>query len=171
MSLPTVADLVETRRGWHRVAEHVLAAGQFAASGTIRLRPWPGGFATAVGVGGTQLAVVGDELQLIEAGTTRHRPLTSLRDAAEFAGVSPGLHGSYEPTTPLDLDEPVRIDAGAAERLAAWFALGDEALRRFADELARPMDPVLWPEHFDLGMSVDDVNFGVSPGDDQRPEP
>jgi hypothetical protein len=85
--------------------------------------------------------------------------------------VTPGLRDSYEPTTPDDPDEPLRIDAAAAQRLASWYALGDAALRRFADELDRPMDPVLWPEHFDLGISIDDVNYGVSPGDDHRPEP
>jgi hypothetical protein len=36
-----------TRQGWHRVAEDVLAAGQFAATGEIRLRPYPGGFTTS----------------------------------------------------------------------------------------------------------------------------
>jgi hypothetical protein len=24
---------------------------------------------------------------------------------------------------------------------------------------------VLWPEHFDVGITVDEVNYGVSPGD------
>lgn len=26
--------------------------------------------------------------------------------------------------------------------------------------------PVLWPEHFDVGVTLDEVNYGVSPGDD-----
>jgi hypothetical protein len=30
---------------------------------------------------------------------------------------------------------------------------------------------VLWPEHFDIGISVDEVNYGVSPGDVHIPEP
>jgi hypothetical protein len=30
---------------------------------------------------------------------------------------------------------------------------------------------VLWPEHFDVGISVGEVNYGVSPGDDAIPEP
>src|SRR3954464_8332253 len=52
MTLTTSPALVQTRESWHRVAEHVLAAGQFAAARTIRLRPLPGGFATAAGAGG-----------------------------------------------------------------------------------------------------------------------
>jgi hypothetical protein len=30
---------------------------------------------------------------------------------------------------------------------------------------------VLWPEHFDLGVTVEAVNYGCSPGDDAVPEP
>jgi hypothetical protein len=31
---------------------------------------------------------------------------------------------------------------------------------------AADQEPVLWPEHFDVAISADDVNYGVSPGDD-----
>jgi hypothetical protein len=31
--------------------------------------------------------------------------------------------------------------------------------------------PVLWPEHFDLAGTIDEVNYGVSPGDDTHPGP
>jgi hypothetical protein len=27
------------------------------------------------------------------------------------------------------------------------------------------VEPVLWPEHFDVGIAADEVNYGVSPGD------
>jgi len=30
---------------------------------------------------------------------------------------------------------------------------------------------VLWPEHFDVAIRVDDVNYGVTPGDQHVPEP
>ena len=30
---------------------------------------------------------------------------------------------------------------------------------------------MLWPEHFDLGIAVDEVNYGVSPGDAAVPTP
>jgi hypothetical protein len=36
-------------------------------------------------------------------------------------------------------------------------------LRGFADELGQPAVPVLWPEHRDLGITVDAVDYGVSP--------
>jgi len=33
------------------------------------------------------------------------------------------------------------------------------------------VQPVLWPEHLDLGVVLDAVNYGCSPGDGARPEP
>src|SRR3954465_12164520 len=177
MTLTTAQRLADTRSSWHRVAEHVLAAGQFADAGTIRLRPWAGGIATgkpAGGggggrvkrVGGRRLAVVGDTLVVVEPdGSRRSAPLTTVGAAATFAGVAPGLRGTYPPATPDDPDAPLPVDAAAAQVLADWYALGDAALRRFAEVLGRPQDPVLWPEHLDLGIAVDEINYGCSPGD------
>ncbi len=156
------ADLRSTRDGWHRVAEHVLAAGQFAASGTIRLRVAPGGFRTTAGIAGRQLAVEGDRLVVEDGALRRGTPLTTLRRVAAFAGVVPGLRGSYSPATDADLDTPLDVDPAAAGDLAAWFALGDAALRRFVPGV----EPVLWPEHFDVAITVDAVNYGCSPGDE-----
>jgi hypothetical protein len=171
MTLTSSRPLVETRQSWHRVAEHVLAAAQYADAGTIRLRPFPGGFATTAGVGGRLLAVVTDQLLVVDGAAFSSRPLTTLRAAAAFARVTPGLRGSYPPATAHDPDEPVQVDVIAARRLADWFALGDAALRGFAEDLGAVADPVLWPEHLDLGITVDGVNYGVSPGDVARPEP
>jgi hypothetical protein len=157
--------LTRTRDSWHRVAEHVLAAGQFAASGTLRLRPSPGGFTTTAGVDGRQLAV--DRLTLVvsDGDIRRTTPFSTVAALAAFAGVRPGLTGSYSPATSPDPEAPLAGDAGAAGMLAAWFALGDAALRRFAEALGRPQEPVLWPEHLDVGITVDEVNYGCSPGD------
>ena len=57
------------------------------------------------------------------------------------------------------------MDPAAARVLADWYALGDAALRRFAEVLGRPQEPVLWPEHLDVSITVDAVNYGCSPGD------
>ena len=164
----TVGPLAATRESWHRLAEHVLAAGQFAAAGTIRLRVAPGGFAT---VAGRLMAVDGDRLVVEFDGETRTAPLTTLGAAASFAGVAVGLRGSYPPATSADPDAPLVVDPEAARLLADWFARGDAALRRFTEELSSPQEPVLWPEHFDLGVTVEAVNYGCSPGDDAVPEP
>ena len=66
------ARLAATRDRLHRVAEHILAAARYAASGEIGLVPSPGAPAQV-----------------------------------------------YEPATPLDLDEPLMIDPGAARGGAA----------------------------------------------------
>jgi hypothetical protein len=154
-----------TRESWHRVAEHVLAAGQFAASGTIRLRRSPGGFSTTAGVRGRQLAVDGLTLVVSDGKTRRTAPFSTIGALAGFAGVQPGLSGSYSPTTAPDPDAPLPGDPDAAGILARWFAVGDAALRRFAQQLGSPQEPVLWPEHFDLGITIDAVNYGCSAGD------
>src|SRR3954453_9992148 len=172
MTLTTPQALAGTRESWHRGAEHALAAGQYADAGTIRLRPYPGGIGTVRGVAGRQLAVIGSDLVVLEAhGVRRSTPLTTLRAAAAFAGVSPGLRGSYTPATSAEPDAPLPVDAAAARQLAAWYALGDAALRRFAEDVGSAPDPVLWPEHLDVGIALDDVNYGCSPGDDGIAQP
>jgi hypothetical protein len=172
MTLTKPQRLVETRTSWHRVAEHVLAAAQFADAGTIRLRIWGGGIATVRGVAGRQLAVVGDALVVVEPdGSRRSALLTTVGAAAAFAGVTPGLRGTYAPATPDDPDAPLPVDVAAARVLAGWYALGDAALRRFAELLGRPQAPVLWPEHLDVGITVDEINYGCSPGDATFGEP
>jgi hypothetical protein len=59
------------------------------------------------------------------------------------------------------------LDPAAAELIANAFADGDTALR----QLAPTTEPVLWPEHFDIGITLDEVNYGISPGDQHIPEP
>ena len=79
----------------------------------------------------------------------------------------------YRPATPLDLDQPLLIDPGAARLLAGWYGLGAQGMSRFAADIPdeQPSAAVLWPEHFDLGISAAAVNYGASPGDDYCPVP
>jgi hypothetical protein len=168
-------DLAATRDGWHRVAEHVLAAALYAASGEIGLVPAPGGFRTLpFGPNSRFLAVDGTELVAGDAATTRRATLTTIRAAAEFAGVMPGAPARvYQPATPLRLDEPLMIDPRAACLLAEWYQLGAQALSQLAAEVPgdQPSAVVLWPEHFDVGITADAINYGASPGDDHIAEP
>ena len=126
------ARLAVTRGGLHRVAEHVLAAGLCAASGEIGLVPAPGGFRTPpFGPDGRFLAVDGTEPVTGDAAATRRTALTTLRAAAEFAGVTPGaLAQVYKPATPLNLDEPLVIDPEAARLLAGCYQLGARTTAR-----------------------------------------
>jgi len=167
--------LAATRSGWHRVAEHILAAARYAATGKIGLVPSPGGFRTpSFGADGRFLAVDGTELVVGGAAGTRRTALTTVRVAAEFAGITPGAPAQvYRPATPLDLDEPLMIEPHAARLLAEWYSLGAQALSRFAAEIPgdKPTAPVLWPEHFDVGITAAAINYGASPGDDHITDP
>ena len=174
------AHLAVTRAGWHRVAEHILASALYQATGKIGLVPSPGGFRTPpFGTDGRFLAVDGTELVAGRGGGIKRTPLTTIRAAAEFAGVTPGAPAEvYQPATPLDLDGPLVIESDAARLLAQWYGLGAAALSRFAAEIPgdKPTTPVLWPEHFDVGTTItmasgERVNLGASPGDDYLDEP
>jgi hypothetical protein len=168
------AGLAATRAGRHRVAEHMPAA-LYRATGNIGLGWSPGGFRTpSFGTDARFLAVDGTELVVSGAAGTRRTPLTTVRAAAEFAGITPGaLAEVYEPATPLDLDAPLMIEPDAARLLAEWYGLGAQALSRLAAEIPgdQPTAPVLWPEHFDVGMTAAAINYGTSPADDHVTDP
>jgi hypothetical protein len=153
--------LATTRRSLHGIAELVLAGPQHRAEGTIRLRVVPGGFGAAVSdlrVEGAELVFTGGRVPL--AGTCR--------ELAAAAGVAVGApEGVYGDTSGVDPDEPLVLDPAAVSLVEMWFGLGDAALRAFAPDV----EPVLWPEHFDLAIALDEVNYGVSPGDGGVAEP
>jgi hypothetical protein len=67
----------------------------------------------------------------------------------------------YRDGSGLALDDALEVDADAAAQVADAFAAGDAALRA----LAPGETPILWPEHFDIGITADEVNYGVSAGD------
>jgi hypothetical protein len=169
------ARLAATRAGLHQVAEHILAAALYAQTGEIALMPSPGGFRTPpFGTDHRFLAVDGTELVAGDTGGSRRKALTTLRAAAEFAGITPGAPAEvYRPATPLNLDEPLTIDPAAARVLADWYQLGEQALRGFAGEIPddEPTAAVLWPEHFDLGITAGAINYGASPGDTHVADP
>lgn len=148
--------IAPTRQAWHAVAELVLAGPQLRRSGTIRLRVVPGGFATVADPG---LQVVG--ASLVAGDVSVPIDGRSCRDLAEAAGVEAGAPDIYHDGTGADPAAPLRLAPDAAAELAGAFARGDAALRMFAPTL----QPVLWPEHFDLSVTLDEVNYGVSPGD------
>jgi hypothetical protein len=168
VELPPTDRLVSTRESLHRVAEHVLAAALNRATGQYALRPAPGGFATPPLPDGTVLAVYGTDLAVERAGEVRRTPLTTVREAAAFAGTEPGYPKSDSPpATPDEPDAPLTLDGHAAAVLADWYALGDLTLMRWATEIPQdaPTEALLYPEHFDLGSSAGEVNYGFSPGD------
>ena len=167
-----------TRRSLQSVAEHVLAAALHVAIGRIGLRATPGGFGTPwfdAGEGRRRLRVEGLDLVVEQDGQPERRaPLTTVRAAAELAGVLPGAPVDvYRPSTALDPDRPLELDGPSAARLAAWYELTGTALERLRAERQgdAPSEAQLWPEHFDLATTIAEVNYGGSPGDEGHPSP
>ena len=94
--------------------------------------------------------------------TDRHPIRGRLADLAAHAGIEPRrLTDVYSGAPTIDLDDPVDLDPSAAAVLLGALAAGDTALR----ELDPAQPRVLWPVHFDVGITVDRINYGVSPGD------
>jgi hypothetical protein len=59
------------------------------------------------------------------------------------------------------------LDPDSATRVHHGLRIGAQALKAFAPD----QEPVLWPEHFDVSVTVAGVNYGVSPGDSYHPRP
>ncbi|NMI01603.1 hypothetical protein [Pseudonocardia acidicola] len=150
--------LTATRRSLHGIAELLLAGSQYREHGTIRLRVTPGGFGQVAG----RLRVEGTDL-VWDDGSGGRAPLRgSCRDLGKVAGVEAGApEGLYSDHSGVEPDDELAVDPAAAELVAEWFAAGDHALRNFVPGC----EPVLWPEHFDLGVQLDEINYGVSAGD------
>ncbi len=155
--------LVRTRLSLHGAAELLLAGPQLRESDNIELHVSPGGFATVaapdVRVDGADL-VAGDQRVPLSGHT--------FAEIAAKVGIEPrtmdDVYAEGSGQTPQDSPD---VEATAAAVIASAFAAGDEALRRFA-----PTErPILWPEHFDVAITVDEVNYGLSPGDAYSPVP
>jgi len=153
--------LVATRRSLHGVAELVIAGPQFRTLGSIELRVRPGGFGghlSPVRVEGSDLVWDGGRMRL--EGTCRELAAATGQEVSDLADV-------YAVGSGVDPDEALAVDAEALDRLLGWFVRGDAALRAFAPDV----EPILWPEHFDVGLAVDEVNYGASPGDSTHTGP
>ena len=153
--------VVATRRSLHAVAERLLAGPQYREHGEIRLQVTPGGFGQFTG----PLRIEGAE---IVGGDRRVALRGTIGDVAAALGVQAGEPADlYSEHAEFGVDDDLAVEPAAAALLLDWFARGDRALRRFAPS----EEPILWPEHFDLGTTVDEVNYGVSPGDAGHPLP
>ena len=156
--LPT--SFISTRGAVHTLAEHVLCAARYAAVGRIGLTPVDDGIATPPFDG----RVVGLRgVELVDTGThgERRSPVTTLRAAGAFFGVVPGVPPLWTPTTNSNLDDVLHIDADGVAVLAAWFTLVSGALTTVHPAASQ----TLWPEHFDLAVTVAGATYGGSPGD------
>jgi hypothetical protein len=152
---------VATRRQLHRVAEILIAGPQHRALGTIRLSVHPDGFGGAA----LPVAVRGTELVWPQGSAPLAGPVSRLAGAAGIAAGPPV--GVYHSSQPLAIDTVLDVDPDAAALVERSLYVGAQALKVVVPE----QDPVLWPEHFDVSVTLDEVNYGVSPGDDYHPRP
>jgi len=174
---PLPAGYAETRDALRRLAVYVLSPARKAVTGHIGLQPAPGGFATPVFGDGEQLRVEGATLHRQADGGTGSVPITSLAAAADFAGLKlsddPGV--GHDIPELGDPDAPLPVSPPAALALGAFYTFSGSVLAALKAELDAAGHECsaaqLWPEHFDLGCSIDGVNFGCSPGDGYSAEP
>jgi hypothetical protein len=152
---------VGTRRQLRGVAESLIAGPQYRAAGTIRLAVRPDGFAGVaipLAVRGTELIVPNDAVSLIG----------SLAEVSARAGVDVGPpDGVYDVRDPLPLDADLKLEPSAADWVYRSHYAGGYAIKTVLPE----QHPVLWPEHFDVAVTEDEVNYGVSAGDGYHPTP
>jgi hypothetical protein len=158
-----VERLVRTRLSLHAVAELLMAGPQYERSASIELRVSPGGFATTRA---PDLRV--DEGDIVAGERRLAMDARSVSALAEDLGVGTrDLRDVYADGPELGVSAVLRIDHSAAEEIARAYGMADVALARLAPKRRR----ILWPEHFDVGIDVDEVNYGVSPGDSRCSEP
>jgi len=140
-----------------------MAGPQKDAIDTVRLRVAPGGFAT---IGDPTVSVVG--VALVVGAKEIALDGRTIAEVAQDLGVTPRpLSDVYTDATTLGPDDTLTVDALAATTFAEAWRVGEEALASFAPDAER----VLWPEHFDVAIAVDEVTYGVSPGDGLIGEP
>lgn len=155
------ANYVRTRRQLRGVAESLIAGPQYRSAGTIRLAVRPDGFSAVT----IPVAVHGTELVLPNDAVPLEGPMSLIAEAAGIVAGPP--EGVYTLVDALPPDADLRLDANAAEWVNRSHYAGGYALKTFLPEC----HPVLWPEHFDVAVTQDEVDYGVSAGDEQHPMP
>lgn len=173
---PLPARFGETRAELHRVAEEVVAPAR-KPDNEIALAQTPGGFGTPpfeFDGRRLQVMVAGAEIVVAENGDERGERLGSIAGAARFVGEELFPSGIPQDTALL------KVDPGSAERLGELYEFARAALERFRGSLGEgdeASDLNLWPEHFDIAFEAGSeerglrAGFGVSPGDENHPEP
>jgi hypothetical protein len=176
---PLPATFPQTRRSLQAVAEHILCPARYRADGKIGLRYTHRGFGTPYFGDDRQLRVEAGRLVDTEGLRERRAPITTLRDAGVFVGLTPGAPAEvFTPATPLDLDVPLTVDEATALMLGDWCGFCASVLEQARADAGNGSGRVqMWPEHFDMSFDAGDesragrANFGGSPGDAAHPAP
>lgn len=172
-SLP--AEFPATTASLHALAEHVLCPVRHAATGRIGLRWTLGGFGTPYLPTDRQVRV--ERGDLVD-GDRRSRPAT-LGEAARFLGIDGGAPTDlFQPSSPWRPDQPLTLDPVAATALGDWFGFATSVLEQLRADIGPEGAGAriqLWPEHFDIAVSLGgdghQANYGASAGDATHPGP
>ncbi|GLP75805.1 hypothetical protein TUM20983_29150 [Mycobacterium antarcticum] len=147
---------VITRRQLRGIAESFIAGPQHRSARTVKLAVRPDGF-TGVSI---PVAVRGAELVWGEDAAPLTGTVGALAAATQLDVGPP--EGVYDIVDPLSPETVLDIDPEAADLIHRSLYAGGFALKGALPN----QHPVLWPEHFDVAVTEDEVNYGVSPGDD-----
>jgi len=157
VSAPDPAVLAATRRRLHGIGECLMAGPQRRAGGRFTLRVTPGGFATT---GGPALRLEGTDVVVDES--RRVAVAGKFSELAESLGVDFGPPpDAYPDGSEAGPSDEAALDAASAKFIQDWYLRSDAALR----VLAPRQTPILWPEHFDVAIVLDETSYGASPGD------
>ncbi len=171
-----------TRRALTALAFYVVAPARQVANGKIGLRWTKGGFGTPFFGNDRQVRVEGSRLVVQDGDTVDSVPITTLRAAASFVGVTPAAPvgiNFHDAPAEIDADTDLEVDAGAIALLDDWFGFSTLVLERLHARAGSPTDTrvQLWPEHFDAAIELGDADggtrasYGASPGDATIPVP
>jgi len=123
----------------------------------------PGGFATT---GGPALRLDGTDLIVDES--KRVAVAGTFADMADALGVDFGEPpDAYPDGSNASASDDVSLDAASAFLIEDWYLRADAALRVVAPR----QTPILWPEHFDVAILLENTSYGASPGDAFHPAP
>lgn len=167
--MAAMPSLVETRLALHQLARFVLGEELKGTTDLVTLRASPGGFGQPerlVDRLQRRLRVDGGCLVLQHGERETWTDITTIAAACELAGIA----------VRADVPNPdavLAVDPTHAATLARFYAFVEQALA----ELRRlhrgddPTIPQLFPHHFDMAITITEVNIGGSPGDDDHDAP
>lgn len=173
---------VPSRDALHQIAFFAVAPARYRIEDRMGLSAAPGGFGTPR-FNGTVARVEGSSLVLENEAGLASQEITTVRAACEFFGheYEVDWYSKFrDPLQPVDPDEPLSVDDGAARAVGRWFDFATDILERLRthglddDEVSEVQ---LWPEHFDpaIEMGRQDrgrrASYGGSPGDPAHPHP
>jgi hypothetical protein len=170
------------RDALHQLSFFAVAPKRHAETGKLALRYTHGGFGTPYFSADEQVRVEGNLLILQQGNQVRSTPITTLKAATEFLGISyqdVWFEGFHDPLSSVGADTGLLVPPEVTTAIGEWFGFGSSVLEEArrtpdAEDVGRVQ---LWPEHFDSAFEMGSndqgrrASYGASPGDAAHPEP